>query len=124
MTVLMPNTSATVLRRQEAGFDEHGERVRNGFVAAGAMHPARVRQRGDGGWAIGVDTALWPVRQGDLILDEQGYTYLVETSDLITNNVRSDVDWVRVAALVRSAGSTTPGDAWSVGRYGTPPAAP
>lgn len=130
MSVLLSNATLGVRRRVESGNrNEHGERILAGWGPVQGPAPGRVNERADGGWALGVDPGLWPIRQQDLIVATDGRSWLVNTADLIQNNFDHRVDWVRVDALQRSVGGTEPGGAWFVARYsdgvpGTPPGDP
>lgn len=115
---MLPNTALGVRRRlDEDARNAHGERVRAGWGAMSDLVDGRARQLADGGWALGVDPALWPVRVGDMVVSEDGIGWLVTSAQLIQNAYDSVVDWVRVAAQRRSAGGTEPGGAWFVARY-------
>lgn len=117
MAVLMANTQLGLRRRVAGGTkNAHGERVGDEWEPVGAFYPARTKERADGGWALGVDPALWPVRKDDLLVDPDGGEWLVRTSDLIRNNVDSRVDWIRVDANQRAGAHTEPGGPEFVGR--------
>lgn len=117
MGVLMPNTTATIRRRGEHGYNSMGERVQGGFEPpAGDPLPALIEQRGDGGWALAVDDDLWPVREGDAILDAQGRVFIIRTADLLQNVYDSTVNYVRCEGLHVSDDGTEPQDSWFVGR--------
>ena len=118
MAVLLPNATLTVRRVVDGGaVNSHGERVGPSYGMVEGFHPGRVNERSDGGWGLGVDPRLWPVRQGDLVLANDGRSWLVRSADLLQNNYDSSVDWVRVDALHRGNGGTEPGGAWFVARY-------
>jgi hypothetical protein len=71
----------------------------------------------DATWVLGLDPALWPVKQGDMVVDaDTGAAWLVMTADLITHSVDSTVNWIRVTANQREPGGTEPGGAWFVNR--------
>jgi hypothetical protein len=117
VTVLMPNARLTVRRRTQGTRDAYGQRVNAGWGPLGAFHDGRTNETADATWNLGIDPALWPIRRDDLIISESGGSWLVQTADLIRNNLDSYVDWVRVTAQHRSNGFTEPGGAWFVGRY-------
>jgi hypothetical protein len=81
-------------------------------------YPARAEERPDvaemggiGGraWVIALDPRLWPVRQGDMVVEPStGAQWLVVTADLLANNASPDIDYVRVEAHMRTAGATIP----------------
>jgi hypothetical protein len=116
VSVLLPNTDLGLRRRTEGVRNAHGERVGGDWAPVGEFYPGRTNERADGGWALGVDPSLWPVRKDDLIVDRDGTEWLVETSDLIRNNYDSRVDWVRVTGYQRTGTGTEPGGAEFVGR--------
>lgn len=116
MAVLLTNALLGVRRRQDAGRDAHGARVPGDWDAVGEMLPGRVKEAADGAWSLGVDISLWPIRQGDLIADDAGNEWHVDTADPIRNNLDPTVDWVRIAAHERKDGHTEPGGARFVGR--------
>lgn len=117
MTVLMPNTTATLRRREEApALNAHGERVSGGFTDPVAEPlPALIEQRGDGGWSLSIDDALWPVREGDAIVSD-GRVFIVRTADHLINVYDSTVNYVRCEGLRVSTEGTEPQDSWFVGR--------
>lgn len=117
MSVLLPNDSLTVRRRSdEPARNAHGERVAAGYADPGTYYPGRTSEGADGSWVLGVDTALWPIRTGDLVHSSSGQEWLVTGSDLITNSIDDSVDWVRVQAYERRDDATEPGGAQFVGR--------
>lgn len=117
MAVLMVNASLGVRRRQDGGRDAHGEPLPADWAAVGALLPGRVSEAADGSWSLGADPSLWPVRQRDLLVDDAGNEWLVDTADLIQNNLDDSVDWIKVTAHQRTAaGSTEPGGPEYVGR--------
>lgn len=118
MTVLMADGRYGLRRRVEGGLNEHGEETPSGWGPLYGPHEGRARVLGDGTWSLGVDPALWPVRQGDLIIGFHGGSWLVQNAVLLENNYDHRVDWVRVSGLHRSvSGSTEPGGAWFIARY-------
>lgn len=119
MSVLLPNATLGVRRSVDAAaYDAHGARVSGGWGPVLGPAPGRMNERSDGGWDLGVDPSLWPIKQGDLVIGLDGRSWLVSTADLIQNNYDSYVDWVRVDGMQRSLGGTEPGGAWFVSRYG------
>ncbi len=117
MSVLLPNTTLGVRRRVEGARNSHGERMPAGWGEVVGPQPGRTREQADATWSLGVDPALWPVRQGDLVIATDGGSWLVTSANLIQNNFDHRVDWVRVIAAHRTNGSTEPGGAWFVARY-------
>lgn len=118
MVVLIPNSTATLRRRDDEGaeLNSHGERVAGTFQdPVGAPLPAFIEQRGDGGWAVNLDDALWPVRQGDAVISE-GRVFIVRTADHLTNAFDATVNYVRCEALRVNSEGTEPQDSWFVGR--------
>jgi hypothetical protein len=117
MSVLMSNTRLGLRRRQEGARNIHGERMTAGWGEFEGPYDGRANELTDGTWGLGVGPELWPVRQGDLILDMNGSSWLVQSSDLIQNAFDPYVDWVRISALHRTTGGTEPGGGWFVARY-------
>ena len=117
MSVLLPNARLGLRRRVEGARDAHGDRVAAGWGPFHGPYDGRTNETSGGTWALGLDPALWPVRQGDLVVGATGGSWLVQSSDLIRNNYDSTVDWVRVSAVHRTAMGTEPGGAWFVARY-------
>lgn len=118
MTVLMPNAQLGVRHRiDEQTRTPHGQLLPAGWGPMFGPQQGRSNERSDGGWALGVDPSLWPVRVGDLIVSTDGGSWLVVTADLIQNNVDHRVDWVKIDAQRRTEGGTIPGGAWFVARY-------
>lgn len=114
----MTNATLGVRRRVDATRNAHGERVAAGWGPVVGPAPGRTRQNADASWGLGLDPDLWPIRQGDLVIGADGGSWLVTSANLITNNVDSQVDWVRVIAAHRtSGGATEPGGGWFVARY-------
>lgn len=113
MSVLLPNTGLGVRRRAAATYDGHGTPLPGALGALQGPYPARLRERADGGWSIGLDPRLWPVGVNDLVAEpETGREWNIQTAELLTNNADGRVDWIRVQGLERTAGdSTEPGGA-------------
>lgn len=118
MSVLLANAQLGVRRRADGGRDAHGAPVPTGWGGLLGPAPGYLNEQPDAQWVVGLDPSLWPVRQGDMVIDgESGGAWLVDTADLITHPVDSTVDWVRVTARQRGNGGTEPGGAWFVARY-------
>jgi len=118
VVVLIHNTTATLRRRDDSagGLNSHGERVGGAFAEpVGDPLPALIEQRGDGGWSVNLDDALWPVRQGDAVISE-GRVFIIRTADHLTNAFDSTVNYVRCEALRVNSKGTEPQDSWFVGR--------
>jgi hypothetical protein len=113
----MPNANLGVRRRAATARDAHGAPLPGVWGAVVGLLAGRVNERADGSWALGLDPSLWPVRVDDLVISDAGASWLVQTADLIRNNLDPSVDWVRVSAQTRTAGGTVPGGAWFVARY-------
>jgi hypothetical protein len=116
MAVLI--TNATVgIRRREFTYDAHGTRVPGALGPVETPMPALVRERGDGGWTLSVDEALWPVREYDVLADaDTGQEWLALVIDHLRNEVDDLVNYVRIDARERVAGATEPGGPEFVGR--------
>jgi hypothetical protein len=106
----MPNTQLGIARRADPTYDAHGSPVPGGYGATEGPWPGLGRERGDGGWALNLDPAAWPVREHDLIVEPStGRAFLVLTADLLQNTYDPIVDHVRVEARQRVGTSTEPG---------------
>lgn len=117
MTVLMPNATATIRRRIEGPLNAHGERTRSGLSPrVSALLPALIEQRADGGWTASIDPSLWPVRKNDVIDDSIGRTYVVMTSDLLSNVFEPIVDYILCEVRNVTDEGTEPIDPWFVAR--------
>lgn len=120
MSVLLANAMLGLRRRADKDErNSHGERVPQGWgtVVNGRLYEGRTRESSDGTWSLGLDDALFPVRQGDMVISSTGLAWTVNTADLLTNNFDATVNWIRVAASKISVGGTEPGGAWFVARY-------
>lgn len=118
MSVLIPNATATVRRQAVAGLNTHGEREQGNWGSPiGEPLDALIKQRGDGSWVVGVDPDLWPVREGDLVVDAIGREFLVQTADLLTNAADDTVNWVRCTALRKAGVGVEPTAPWFVARH-------
>lgn len=119
MSVLLPNATLG-LRRQvwdNTARNAHGERLSGNWEPATALYGGRTNERADGGWSLAVDAALWPIKQGDMIVSDTGAAWIVNTADLIQNNYDHTVDWVRIDGYEReTSGGTEPGGPQFVGR--------
>lgn len=115
----MPNTTLALRRRVEsAGRDPHGEPLPGrtvGYSAPSASLPAYAREEADGSWLLCLDDALWPVRQGDLVVGGGGQ-WLINTSHRAQNSLDHSVDYVRCTGAQQVAAGTEPGGAQFVGR--------
>lgn len=113
----MPNTTATLRRRVEAGgLNAHGERVAGDFAdPVGEPLPALIEQRGDGGWSLSLDDGLWPVREGDAVISD-GRVFIIRTADHLINVFDATVNYVRCEGLRVTSQGTEPQDSWFVGR--------
>lgn len=120
MVVLLPNTRLGLRRRADAEErNSHGERVPVGWggLVNGALFEGRTKEQTDGTWTLGLDPSLHPVRQGDMVISEDGDAWIVTVAALLTNNYDSSVNWIRTTAQKMSAGGTEPGGQWFVARY-------
>ena len=124
MSVLLDNASLGLRRRADAARDAHGASLPSGWGTMLAPLPGYLEEQPDGTWVVGLDPALWPVRQNDMVIDGvTGAAWLVMTADLIEHPVDDTVNWIRLTANQRGNGGTEPGGAWFVNRY-TPDVGP
>jgi hypothetical protein len=118
VSVLLPNATLGVRRRLDAGRDAHGAPKPGGWGAVTGPHPGLAEENPDALWVLGLDPVLWPVRQGDMVIDTvTGAAWLIDTADLLTHPVDPTVNWIRTTGRQRSAGGTEPGGPWFVARY-------
>lgn len=118
MSVLLPNATLGVRRRLGTALDSHGEPLPGGWGELLGPHPGYSNEQPDALWVLGLDPALWPVRQDDMVIDgSTGAAWLISTAHLIRHPVDSTVDWVRTTARQRGNGGTEPGGSWFVARY-------
>lgn len=114
MAVLMVNAALAVRRRDLDGKDSHGHRVTGALGTATAPLPGRVNQgQVHGTVRIGLDTALWPVQDKDVVVEpSSGRTWLVTSAELIRNAAAPDVDYIRVEAREQDAAAA---ESWPAG---------
>jgi hypothetical protein len=116
MSVLMVDASLAVRRREPDSRDAHGERVYGDWGDPVGPWPGHTRETSDGTWTLGLDPQAWPVRAGDLIVDDGGREWLVDTTVLLRNALDPTVDWIRVTAHQRVDDQTEPGGPEYTGR--------
>jgi hypothetical protein len=112
----MPNATLGLRRSVDGGRDSHGAPLPGGWGDPQSPQPGLLNEQPDATWIIGLDPTLWPVRQGDLVVDDTGGAWLVDTAKLVQHPVDSTVDWIRITARQRVEGSTEPGGPWFVNR--------
>jgi len=117
VSVLIPNARLGVRARGTGGRDAHGARLPVGWGPMSALMPGLVKEDASGQAVLGLDPSLWPVRVEDLVVSADGAGWLVRSADLLQNAADPTVDWVRITALPRTPGGTSPGGAWFVARY-------
>jgi hypothetical protein len=119
VSVLLADRTLGLRRQSSSGADGHGDRIGRTWGALEGPHPGRAEEQpdtvmhGTGGrtWVIALDDRLWPVTQGDMIVDaDSGVNWLVTSADLLRNNADPSVDYVRVEAhtLASASGGTIP----------------
>lgn len=116
MSVLLPNDSLSLRRAAEPTFDAHGAYVRGSWAAPIGPYPGAARESAQGVWTLCLDIALWPVREGDVVVSDSGQEWLVTTSQALHNVVDPTVDYVRCEAHERQGSSTEPTGPEFVGR--------
>lgn len=104
------------LRRRGQAFDAHGFPAPAAVEEETPLYPGLARERGDGGWTLSVDEALWPIREDDILFDDRGTEWLAVTADHLRNDLDSLVNYIRVDARQRQGSSTEPGGPEFVGR--------
>jgi hypothetical protein len=104
------------LRRRAEVYDAHGFPIPGAEAAATPLYPGLARERGDGGWTLSVDEALWPIRENDVLFDDRGTQWLAGVAEHLRNEIDPLVNYVRVDAHQRQTGGTEPGGPEFVGR--------
>lgn len=116
MSVLIVNAMIGI-RRRDFTIDAHGTLVPGPEGPVETPMPGLTRERGDGGWTLSVDEALWPVRENDVLIDVgTGREWLVLTADHLRNELDCLVNYVRCDARERQGAATEPGGPEFVGR--------
>jgi hypothetical protein len=117
VSVLLPNTTLGVRRRAEQTTDDLGDVVQGDIGPLEGPWPGLATENADGRWRLGLDPAAWPVRQYDVVEEDgTGRSWVVQTSQLLTNSADPTVNWVRIDGLQRVTAGTEPGGAEFVGR--------
>ena len=108
MAVLMASRNLAVHKRGPGVLDAHGEPV--GGAWDGPQYgpwPGRATEQSDGAWALAVDPDAWPLKAGDMVVDvDRQQRWLVIAATLLTNNLDSSVNYVRVDAREREGAAT------------------
>ncbi|MFF4777536.1 hypothetical protein ACFY05_32235 [Microtetraspora fusca] len=114
MSVLLPDRQLGVRRREAPAVDAHGDAVGGGWGGLLGPWPGRAEESGDvpaglpGGrtWVLALDPAAWPVHQNDLVEDPRArMQWLVTSADLLKHNADPAIDYIRVEAHLRDAGT-------------------
>jgi hypothetical protein len=109
VAVILANCALTVARRAPVSHDASGYPIPGARQAAPPPLPGRMMERPDHSWMLAVDPALWPVREGDLVVEPStGREWLVVSADLLTNEADPAVDYIRCETEVRVGSSTLP----------------
>lgn len=107
MAVLMADRNLAVRKRGAGALDGHGEPVGGAWGTMLGPWPGRAREAADGGWTLAVDPAGWPLSAGDLVVDAgTGQSWIARGTALLTNNLDSTVNYVRVDAQERVGAAT------------------
>lgn len=117
MAVLLPDRLLGVRHRAAPSVDGHGDRSAPSWGGIVGPWPGRAAEGPDvpvgdvGGrsWIIALDSAAWPVLQGDLVAEPaSAREWLVNSADLLSNNADASIDYIRVEAHIRVVNSTAP----------------
>ena len=110
VTVMLPNCSAAkkTSTRSRGAFGDRKVSAVAGTPSTQFL-PASVREEADGTWRINLDPALWPVKEGDVIVTDAGQQFVVRTAALKTNPYDPIIDHVRGTAVQVGAAGQEPG---------------
>jgi hypothetical protein len=106
---MLPNTALTVAGEVAIEYDANGYPLPGRRAAPPDPLPGRTLERPDHSWVLALDPGLWPVREGDHVIEPvTGREWLVVSANLLHNSLDPVVDYVRVEAEARQAGGTLP----------------
>lgn len=109
MSVLLPDSMLAVERQPQVAYDPGGYPIPGARAAVTDALPGRALERPDHSWVLALDPALWPVVEGDHVLDlVGGRSWLVVSADLLQNTIDPTVDYIRCEAEIRVGSSTRP----------------
>jgi hypothetical protein len=108
MAVMLPDCALAVERQPAVAYDANGYPVPGARETPTGTLPGRALERADHSWVLALDPSLWPVREGDLVHDDTGRSWLVVSADLLQNTYDPVVDFVRCEAEIRVPGGTLP----------------
>lgn len=103
MSVLLPNAQLRVKVLAHAFTrDAYGTPVAPNPATATVRgpYPGALRRQTDLTWHARLDTRLWPVRPGDVIVDETDRTFVISTADLHEVPGCSDADHIAVTCTL------------------------
>lgn len=101
MAVQLPNCALAVRPRAEV-LDEHGFPMPGEAAALRGPWPGRKAEDAAGRWSLALDPAAWPIDEHTIVVEPAtGAEWTVLTADLLTHNVVSIVDYVKVTAHLR-----------------------
>ena len=107
--MILPDCALAVSRRVGYAYDESGYPMPGAFTEPVAPLPARKVERADHSWMLALDPSMWPVEEGDRVVEPStGAEWLIVSADLLTNTADPAVDYVRCEAEARVGQSTVP----------------
>jgi hypothetical protein len=110
VVILNPNTDLGCRHRGPGSDDAHGMPAAGPLGVLVGPWPGYLRERGDGGWLLGLDPLAGPVREHDVVVEpDTGRTWLVLTADYLANPAAPIVNWWRVDAREQVTGGAEPG---------------
>lgn len=126
MTVQLPNTWLGIRRVNTDAVDAHGAPLPAQPGEATDLLPGKRAEQDTGQWQLALDPALWPVRQGDRVVADDGMEWVVvytkyipappltaEEQDL---GIDLDVAFIRVTGNQVTEAGTEPVGGEFVGR--------
>jgi hypothetical protein len=110
MSVLLAHTDLGIQRRPTGGYDAQGNPTPGDPGEVLGPLPGRARQRDDGAWEFALDPDLWPVEEGDFVVEPATRRRWVITSGvaLLRNTLDPTVDYVRAEGAEKTPIGTEP----------------
>jgi len=108
VSVLLADRRLGIRRRGVKTTSAYGQDVLGPDEDPQGPWPGRARERGDGSWSLGVDSAALPVRVNDVVWDaDSGQEWLVAAHEHLVNAADDTVDYLRIEARLRTGEGQT-----------------